>query len=309
MRSAVLASLMWSSLAAAKGPTLNGATFVVSTKPIQEATSENTAAAEETFRFDQPLTVRVFFKDTLKNLFFLTNTAYRIDVEEQFLCGKNIERQRVNIWVPKGDFEKKFLDLEVVPDLAKAHTKYQDENGATLIGWSVWDDKAKCAKAATNLVLRISPHSSSGAQDIQLPPLKIDFSGVDLEKAKKMDQQAKEAGMAAFAKNLALPEAGMKNAAVEAQLVALWKKNMGPTVRRARAIILSNSWGVEVDDRNHPVSRGLDVTMVSEKKDGRCFAESVAVNESATGKGFGPPSFASQGQSERQVDCKKGFGK
>lgn len=303
-----LASLAWSSVAAAKEPTLNGATFVASIKPIQETTSDSTNAPDETFRFDQPLTVRVFFKDTLQNLFFLTKTAYRLDVEERFVCGKNFEMQRVNIWVPKRDFDKKFLDLEVVPDPVKAHTKYQDENGATLIGWAIWDDKSKCVKAATSLVIRVSPYSSPGGHDFQLPPLKIDFSGADLEKAKKMDQQAKEAGMAAFSSNLALPTAGMKDATLEAKLVALWKKNMGGAVKRARAILLSTGWGVEVDDNKRPISRGVDVTMISQKQDGKCFMDSVAVNESAAGKGFGPPSFASQGQSESQVDCKKGFG-
>jgi hypothetical protein len=306
-RAAVLVSLTWSSIAMAGGPTLNGSTFVASTKPIKETSSTNTAAPENTFRFDQPLTVRVFFKDTLKTMFRLTDTKYRVNVEEQFLCGSRVERQRVRIWVPKGDFNKNFLDLEVIPDLARAHTKYQDENNPTLLGWSASEGKAKCAMEAKKLILMISP-SNARADDIQLPPLDIDFSGVDLAKAKKMDEQAKAAGMAAFAKNLALPEAGMKDAKLEAQLVTLWKKNQRGSVKRARAIILSESWGVEVDDRKRAISRGLDVTMLSQKKDGKCFSESVAVNEAATGKGFGPPSFASQGQSERQVDCKKAFG-
>jgi hypothetical protein len=283
---------------------LMGSTFVVSTQPITESSSTNTVAPTQTFRLQQPLTVRVFYPESLSKALRLTGTDYKINVWEHFLCGRGSEYQRVKIWIPKSDFDKNYLDLEVVPDPQRARTKYDEGNYQTLIGWAGWDSTAKCVKTANKLIISLLRGTSG---QVELPPITIDFSDANLPKLKKLSNDVAALGDAAFSRHLALATAGMRDARLEKQLVALWKRN-DKDVKKARAVIISTGWNVETDAARRPLSRTLDVSMVSQKKNGKCFSMSVGVNEPARGRGFGAPTFASTGGTEHQIDCGKAFG-
>lgn len=271
------------------------------------ATATSGGAAPPTARVTlaTPYTVRVFFADTLQKTFALSKEDFTLTLTERFDCGREVQVHSTNVYVPHTAFGQKHFDVELVPDPRTAKTAYGTYIGASTVGWVNYDSTYECARKATTVSLRLSRSYREAA----LPPIPIDFSAAaDRAKIKALHTAVNEAGQDAFAPYVAIPQPGMRDFAVENEVVRLTKKG-DPDVVAARAVLTLDGWDRDVDLAGRTTNRATDVAVVLKKKNGRCYVDPGGVTQVASGRGFGPVQLASTGQSPYVVSCAKaGFG-
>ncbi len=101
-------------------------------KPI---TATKPAKGKKSFKITEHIYGRVFYDRPIKEVFSLTPEQYGLKVYQKLTDSGSVYDQ-VDIWVFKGDFDNKWLDVEILPDPAKAHTKYGEYGRAFHYTWA-----------------------------------------------------------------------------------------------------------------------------------------------------------------------------
>src|SRR5262249_20620056 len=92
--------------------------WMFDTKPI---TATSPGKSKDTFKIGEHIYARVFYDRPIKDVFSLTPEQYGVRIYEHVLEGSY---DTVEIWIDKKDFGNKWIDLEILPDPATAHTKF-----------------------------------------------------------------------------------------------------------------------------------------------------------------------------------------
>lgn len=103
--------------------------------------------------------------------------------------------------------------------------------------------------------------------------------------------------------NKKIPKAGMKNASIEKQLVAMFN-SIGWSEKFKKAVITSSDYGYQRSVTGRITGRTLSVLMFSTKSDGTCMYQDFTVVQPKTGSGYGAfRRLSTGGQSD--IGCDK----
>jgi hypothetical protein len=265
-------------------------------KPLT-ATSASGDPGSLQFKITDHVYARVFFDQTIKDVFGLTDDEPAVSVYEYFSSTKY---NSVGITIPKKDFGNKWIDLEILPDPATARTKYGS--------WSFVSELASVAadkpKGPQELYLNFSRAPSGSERSITI---KIDFSGADVQKLEAEDKALLKAGEKAFSANIGVPSPGkLHSAALARQFAAALKAEM--SLSAARVIVTDDDWTVEHNEISGAVvSRVGSIALVSKEKDGTCKLDGGYIRQPYVGGRFKGPGEWHSTADTQQIDCAKGF--
>jgi hypothetical protein len=101
-------------------------------------------------------------------------------------------------------------------------------------------------------------------------------------------------GARALAEGPQLPKAGMKNAKLAAEMVAVMQRKW-PTDTILKVVIVGKQWVVKTTKRGIPISRTLPAAVAVRQKTKCRFFEVTFIQEATGAKSFGPTRYHSVG--------------
>ena len=287
-----------SSVAAAGGHApIHPEQMMFDTKPI---TATSPGPGKDSFKITDHIYARVFFDKPIKDVFKLTPEHSKIEVP--FSIDEIQFDSLVEILVPKKDFGNKWIDLEILPDPATAHTKYVNFTFLTQLKFA---DKLKGPRKLW-LRLRFGNSDELSAADDRAAIVTVNFDGVDLKRLESDDKKTMEAGNKAYASNIEVPKRGRLHSATFAkQLEAMTKRGSSDLVA-VKVIITDDDWDIERNDAGAVTSRTVGVATVTKTRDGKCELDAGGMirQQYVGGKFRGPGEWANTAAQVQVVDCK-----
>jgi len=107
---------------------------------------------------------------------------------------------------------------------------------------------------------------------------------------KQADERAaaKAASAAAAQKAVdGLPEAGLKDAGLEAQFKRLGQAAIGSSFKIQRIIITASKWGVNNDALGRPIARSMITYAIGKDASGQCYKQAMTFTQNANGGSYG----------------------
>jgi hypothetical protein len=278
--------------------------WMFDTQPI---TATTPSAGKTTFAMTDHIYSRVFFDKPIKEVFNLTDTDYAFVVYEK-LSDSGTIYDNVETWVSKHDFEHHYLDIDILPDPAKATTKYDHARGfAYAFINGLKNDHADQLRGKHQVFYSISRRSKDN--DERAAVVTIDFTGIDQNKLESEAKLVGAAGDKAFASNFALPRPGrMHTAALGKQAEAMTKQANHDLVA-VKVVFTSDEWTIERNDVTGIITgRIAEASLVMKEKAGNCLLDSGVIRQDYIhGKFKAPGEWENTASTPNQIDCKKAF--
>ena len=276
--------------------------WMFDTKPIT-ATSPAPSKAP-TFKVGTDrIYARVFYDRPLNQVFTLNDDKNSLHLYHALLAGE-IVYDHVDMWLPKADFEKKWLDIEIYPDPKTAKILWGEHN-RSMIGLFAWALERKVTGKHPYYV----SISAKKDADVRAAVINLDVSGLNEDKLKADIAAAKEAGAKAFASNLGLPKPGSLHSPSLAKQTEAMTKKVNRDLVAVKVVFTADSWETERNDLTGRIlGRTADAALVMKEKTGTCFLDVGIVRQQYIGGKFrAPGEWANTATTPQQIDCKKAF--
>jgi hypothetical protein len=277
------------------------------TQPI---TATQPAAGKTSFKITDHIYSRVFFDKPIKDVFGLTPTEYGLVVyEKQTDSGTSYDQ--VDIWVSKADFDHTYLDLEILPEPAKAHTKYGEYGRGFAYVWiNAVANHEKDATGRHDVYFKIirAPKERKEA-DVRAAIVSLDLTGIDADKLKAEAEKVGAAGSKAFSSNFSLPKPGRLHSAALAKQTEGMTKQANRDLVAVKVVFTADDWDIERNDNTGIITgRTAEASVAMKEKDGKCLLDTGVIRqEYIHGKFKAPGEWENTATTPNEIDCKKVF--
>jgi hypothetical protein len=293
MKLALALLLAWSAAARADDKPKHPEKWVFDTRPIS-ATEPGGGKTE--LAITDRIYARVFYDRPIKDVFGLDGTHYQLGV--YLKVGADGPSGTTELWVAKADFDHPWLDLEILPDPAKARTKYPYRTfhyrwiGEKLTG--------------THDVLFEVLGSKDDARSATVA---IDFTGLDGKQLQADADAVKAAGNRAFGANLALPAPGPMHTAALAKQAEAMTRRANKNIVAVKVIFTDRAWGIGRDQVTGKIaSRDASATAIVKVRAGTCTIEPGVIRQDYAGGRFvAPGRWLTTSARADQIECRKAF--
>jgi hypothetical protein len=276
--------------------------WVFDTSPI---TSVTPVPGKTSFKWNDRIYARVFFKDTLLSTLNIHDEriySHKTGISQK-IAAKGLEAG-VDVFVRDDAFQNHFIDLEIFGDPAISKTKYGSSTFRTI----AFKDGA-AAGGVTGpqkmdfSMLRKFEHGAKASID-------VDFTGFSAEKMKQESDASRAAGDVAYGATIPIPTPGkLQSAALVGQFVALAKREETAIVK-ARVIVTYDEWEFSRHEASGRIIDRVAVgTLLTKWKDGACRIDDHAVLiQDLVGGGFQAPGKLVTEDEDFLIDCDLAFG-
>ena len=280
--------------------------WMFDTQPI---TATSPAAGKTKFKISDHIYSRVFFDKPIKDVFGLTPTDYELVVYQKL--DDNSMYDQVAIWVSKADFDHDYLDVEILPEPAKAHTKFGDHGRGFHYTWINGLENHPDALKGPHQVFYEIMHAPKARKepDQRAAMISIDFTGVDADKMRAEAEKVAAAGSKAFSSNFSLPKPGRMHSGALAKQTETMTKQVNHDLVAVKVVFTSDDWEIERNDVTGIITgRVAEASLVMKEKDGNCSLDSGVIRqEYIHGKFKAPGEWENTVTTPNQIDCKKAF--